>query len=97
VVVTDAEIREALSEPVRAIVKSVLEALECVPPELCADIYERGIMLTGGGALLRNLDRHLQNRTGLPVLIAEDPLGAVVQGAGKLLSDPDLLMKVAVN
>jgi rod shape-determining protein MreB len=97
VVVTDAEIREALSEPVRAIVKSVLEALECVPPELCADIYERGIMLTGGGALLRNLDRHLQNRTGLPVVIAEDPLGAVVQGAGKLLSDPDLLMKVAVN
>jgi rod shape-determining protein MreB len=97
VVVTDAEIREALSEPVRAIVKSVLEALECVPPELCADIYERGIMLTGGGALLRNLDRHLHNRTGLPVVIADDPLGAVVQGAGKLLSDPDLLMKVTVN
>jgi rod shape-determining protein MreB len=97
VVVTDAEIREALSEPVRAIVKSVLEALECVPPELCADIYERGIMLTGGGALLRNLDRHLKNRTGLPVVIADDPLGAVVQGAGKLLSDPDLLMKVTVN
>ena len=97
VTVTDEEIREALSEPIRAIVKSVLEALECVPPELCADIYERGVVLTGGGALLRKLDRHLHDKTGLPVVIADDPLAAVVIGAGKLLSDPDLLMKVAVN
>ena len=97
VTVTDEEIREALSEPIRAIVKSVLEALECVPPELCADIYERGVVLTGGGALLRQLDRHLHDKTGLPVVIADDPLATVVIGAGKLLSDPDLLMKVAVN
>jgi rod shape-determining protein MreB len=97
VTVTDEEIREALSEPIRAIVKSVLEALECVPPELCADIYERGVVLTGGGALLRKLDRHLHDKTGLPVVIADDPLATVVIGAGKLLSDPDLLMKVAVN
>ena len=97
VTVTDEEIREALSEPIRAIVKSVLEALECVPPELCADIYERGVVLTGGGALLRKLDRHLHDKTGLPVVIADDPLATVVIGAGKLLSDPDLLTKVAVN
>lgn len=97
VLVTDAEIREALAEPVRAIVKSVLEALECVPPELCADIYERGVVLTGGAALLRSLDRHLHDKTGLPVMIADDPLSTVVKGAGKLLTDPELLMKVTVN
>ena len=97
VTVTDAEIREALSDPVRAIVKAVREALECVPPELCGDIYERGVVLTGGGALLRKLDVHLRNETGLPVVVAEDPLATVVLGVGKLLSDPELLMKVAVS
>ena len=97
VTITDAEIREALSEPIRAIVKAVREALECVPPELCGDIYERGVVLTGGVALLRKLDEHLRKETGLPVVIADDPLATVVVGAGKLLSDPDLLMKVAVS
>jgi rod shape-determining protein MreB len=97
VVVTDAEIREALVEPIRAIVKSVREALECVPPELCGDIYERGVMLTGGGALLRKLDHHLHTQLGLPIVIAENPLTTVVVGAGKLLNDPQLLMKLAVN
>ena len=97
VIVTDAEIREALSEPIRTIVKSVREALESVPPELCGDIYERGVMLTGGGALLRNFDRHLHEQLGLPVLVAEDPLTTVVVGAGKLLNDPKLLLKLAVN
>jgi rod shape-determining protein MreB len=97
VTVTDAEIREALSEPVRAIVKAIREALECVPPELCGDIYERGVVLTGGIALLRKLSQHLHDQTGLPVRVADDPLATVVIGAGKLLNDPDLLMKLSVN
>jgi len=97
VTVTDAEIREALSEPVRAIVKAIREALESVPPELSGDIYERGVVLTGGGALLRNLDKRLHGETGLPVMVAEDPLATVVIGAGKLLSNPELLARLTVN
>jgi len=97
VTITDAEIREALSEPIRGIVKAVREALGCVPPELSGDIYERGVMLTGGVALLRKLDEHLRKETGLPVMIADDPLSTVVIGAGKLLSDSDLLQRVAVS
>ena len=97
VTVTDAEVREALSDPIRAIVKAVREALECVPPELCGDIYERGVVLTGGVAFLRKLDEHLQKETGLPVVKAGEPLATVVIGAGKLLSDRALLSKVAVN
>jgi rod shape-determining protein MreB and related proteins len=95
--VTDAEIREALSEPVRAIVKAIREALESVPPELCGDIYERGVVLTGGVALLRKLNQHLHDQTGLPVIVADDPLATVVIGAGKLLDDRDLLMKLSVH
>jgi rod shape-determining protein MreB len=64
---------------------------------LCGDIYERGVVLTGGVALLRKLDQHLQKETGLRVVVASDPLATVVMGAGKLLSDPDLLTKVAVG
>ena len=97
VTITDAEIREALSEPIRGIVKAVREALGCVPPELSGDISERGVMLTGGVALLRKLDEYLRKETGLPVMIADDPLATVVIGAGKLLSDSDLLKKVAVS
>ena len=97
VIVTDTEIREALSEPIRTIVKAVREALESIPPELSGDIYERGIVLAGGGALLRKLDRHLHDQTGLPVTVAENPLTTVVLGAGMLLNNPTLLMKVAVN
>jgi rod shape-determining protein MreB len=97
VTITDAEVREALSEPIRAIVKAVREALECVPPELCGDIYERGVVLTGGVALLRKFDEHLRKETGLPVMVADDPLATVVMGVGKLLTDSDLLMKVAVS
>ena len=95
VTVTDAEVRDALSEPIRAIVKAVREALECVPPELSGDIYERGVTLTGGVAMLRKLDAHLQRETGLRVIRAENPLETVVLGAGRLLSDPALLDKVA--
>ena len=71
--VTDAEVRTALSESIRTIVNAVRDALECVPPELCGDIYERGVVLTGGVAFLRKLDEHLQKETGLPVMKAEDP------------------------
>ena len=97
VTITDAEVRDALSEPIRVIVKAVREALECVPPELCGDIYERGVVLTGGVAFLRKLDEHLQKETGLPVVKAGEPLATVVIGAGRLLSDPALLSKVTVN
>jgi rod shape-determining protein MreB len=95
VVVSDGEIRDALGEPIRMIVQAVRDALEKIPPELCADLSDRGLVLTGGGALLRNLDRRLQQETGLPVMVAEDPLTSVVLGAGKMLTDLDLLRRVA--
>jgi rod shape-determining protein MreB len=95
--VTDAEIREALQEPVSIIVNAVRVALERTPPELCADIVDRGIVLTGGGSLLRNLDRLLREETGLPVSVAEDPLSSVVLGTGKMLSDFDLLRKISLD
>ncbi len=97
VMVSDTEIREALSEPLRQIVQAVRGALECIPPELSGDLYDRGVVLTGGGALLRNLDRRLRDETGLPVLVAENPLTSVVLGAGKILSDLPLLRKVACD
>jgi rod shape-determining protein MreB len=95
-VISDAEIREALAEPVSTIVEAVRQALERTPPELSADIMDRGIVLSGGGALLRNLDQRLRNETGLPVVLAEDPLASVVLGAGRVLSDIDLLRKVSI-
>jgi rod shape-determining protein MreB and related proteins len=97
VTISDAEVREALSEPIRAILKAVRTALECVPPELCGDIYERGVVLTGGVAFLRKLDEYLHKETGLPVVKAKEPLATVVIGAGRLLGDRALLSKVAVN
>lgn len=84
-IVTSQEIQQALSEPVADIVAAVKNALEETPPELSSDIAERGIMLTGGGALLRNLDRLLSKETGLPVAVAEDPLTCVSRGGGKAL------------
>jgi rod shape-determining protein MreB len=96
VTVTDGEIREALTEPIRAIVKAVLEALERVPPELSGDIYDRGVVLTGGGAMLRKIDKHLAKETGLRVMLAERPLETMVLGAGELLSNHALLDRVAV-
>jgi len=95
--VTDAEIREALQEPVAIIVNAIRVALERTPPELSADIVDRGIVLTGGGALLKNLDRLLREETGLPVSVAEDPLSSVVLGTGKMLSDFDLLRKISLE
>ena len=81
------EIREALAEPVAIIVEAVKSTLERTPPELAADILDRGIMLTGGGALLKGLDVLIRNETNLPVHVAEDPLTAVVRGAGAILED----------
>ncbi|HSL23115.1 MAG TPA: rod shape-determining protein [Vicinamibacterales bacterium] len=95
--ICDAEIRDALAEPVRMIVQAVRVALEKIPPELCGDIFDRGVVLSGGGALLKNLDRRLRDETGLPVQVAEDPLSAVVLGAGRILADFALLQKVAAN
>lgn len=83
--VTSREIQEALAEPLASIITGVKEALEQTPPELSSDIAERGIVLTGGGALLRNLDKLLSRETGLPVFVAEDPLTCVSRGGGKAL------------
>lgn len=97
VVVDDQEIREALEDVVAAIVNAIRVALERTPPELSADIIDRGIVLTGGGALLRNFDKRIREETQLPVFLTEDPMSTVVMGAGKLLDDIELLKKIAVN
>jgi rod shape-determining protein MreB len=93
----DEEVRKALAEPVRAIVQSVHDALERIPPELSADIMDRGVILTGGGSLLKGLDRRLREETGLPVQLAEDPLSSVVLGAGMMLSDFTLLRRISLD
>jgi rod shape-determining protein MreB len=90
------EIREALIEPIHAIVETVHLTLEKTPPELAADIVDRGIMLVGGGSLLRDLDVVLRQETKLPILRSEDPFTAVVQGAGKALDEPGLLRDVSL-
>jgi rod shape-determining protein MreB len=91
------EVREALSETINAIVEAVRIALERTPPELAADIVDKGIVLAGGGALLRNMDQLLREETGLPVVIAEDPLSCVVLGSGRVLDELDLLKQVTVT
>ncbi|MDO8644467.1 MAG: rod shape-determining protein [bacterium] len=91
------EIREAISEPVRAIVEGIKVALEKTPPELSADIVDKGIVLAGGGALLRNLDVLIREETGLPVMVAEDPLTAVVLGSGKALDQLDILKGITIS
>lgn len=97
VTLSDHEVRGALEEPVRAIVQAVRDALERIPPELSSDICDRGIVLSGGGALLQNLDERFRRETGLPVMICEEPLSAVVLGAGRMLSDTALLRKVSID
>ena len=91
------EIHDALIEPINAIVNAVRVALERTPPELAADIVDKGIVLTGGGALLKHLDILLREETGLPITIADDPLAAVVLGTGKALDELDLLRKVSIQ
>jgi rod shape-determining protein MreB len=95
--INEDEIREALAEPVNIILETIKVILENTPPELASDIVDKGIILAGGGALLRGLDLLIREETGLPVFVAEDPLTAVVRGVGKMLDELDLLRRVAIN
>jgi rod shape-determining protein MreB and related proteins len=97
VLIHDEEIREALSECIATIINAIRVALERTPPELSADISDRGIVLTGGGALIKNLDKRIREETGLPVSIADDPLASVVLGTGRMLSDFRLLRKISID
>src|SRR6187399_1394906 len=95
--ITSQEVREALLEPLNTIIDSVRVTLERCPPELSADLVDRGLVLAGGGALLRGLDRLLTEETGLPVHVAEDPLSAVAEGTGRALSEIKFLRQVATS
>jgi len=95
ITVNDGEIREALSATVDTVVHSVRDALERIPPELAADIYDHGVVITGGGSMLHNMAERLRTDTELPVQMAEDPLTSVVRGAGRMLSNFSLLKKLA--
>jgi len=97
ITVDDSEIREALSECVSALVNAIRVALERTPPELSADIIDRGIVLAGGGALLKNLDKRIREETGLPVCVADDPLCCVVLGTNKILSNFKLLRRISIE
>ena len=94
--VNDEEIREALAEPIGTIVETVKIALERTPPELAADIVDKGIVMAGGGSMIRGLDLLLREETGLPIILAEDPLSAVALGTGKALDELELLRKVSI-
>ncbi len=95
--ITDGEIREAIKEPVQAIINSIRDTLEHLPPEMASDIIDRGIHLSGGGALLSGLDKLVQKELNIRVTVPEDPLMSVVLGTGKMLDDHDLLKKVSLN
>ncbi len=97
ILVSSDEIRDAISDPINAIVDAVRVVLDRTPPELSADIADKGIVLAGGGALLTNLDVLLREETGLPVMIADEPLSAVVFGCGKVLDELDLLKQVSID
>ena len=97
IVITENEIRESLHEPIKQIAEVIRQVLERTPAELSSDIVERGITLAGGGSLLRNLDKMIQRMTGLPVILAEDPLTAVVVGSGKVLDNIELLKEVTIS
>ncbi len=97
IVVIDEEIREALAEPVQAIIETVRVALERTPPELSADIMDKGIVLCGGGSLLKNFDQRLREETGLPISIAENPMACVALGTGRMLTDFNLLKRIAIS
>jgi len=97
ITINEDEVREALIEPVNIILNTIKVILENTPPELASDIVDKGIVLAGGGALLRGLDLLIREETGLPVIVAEDPLTAVVRGVGKMLDEIDLLKRIAIN
>ncbi|MEA3545535.1 MAG: rod shape-determining protein, partial [Thermodesulfobacteriota bacterium] len=91
------EIREAMTETINTVIEAVRISLERTPPELAADIVDRGIVLAGGGANLKNMDLLLRQETGLPVVVAEDPLSCVAMGSGQILDQLDLLKQVAIE
>ena len=95
-IISDEEIREALTETFSTIVEAVKIALERTPPELAADIVDKGVVVAGGGSLTKGLDTLLREATGLPITLANDPLSAVALGSGKVLSDHKLLKKVSL-
>jgi len=95
ITITDEEIREALSDSIAIIINAIKVALERTPPELSADIMDRGIVLTGGGALLKRFDKRLSSETGLPVFVAEDPLSSVVLGTSRMLTDLKLFRRIS--
>jgi hypothetical protein len=97
VVVSSSELRQALEEPLHNIIDAVRSTLDQTPPELAGDIMDRGIVLTGGGAMLRGLDERLRHETGMPVHVAEDPLSSVAYGAGKCVEEFEALQQVLVS
>jgi len=97
VTITSEEIRESLQEPLRAILEITKISLERTPPELAADLIEHGIVMAGGGSLLRGLDKLISEETGLPVHITDDPVTAVANGTGRVLSEIQYLKKVTVS
>ena len=97
ITISDEEIREALKEPLTTIIAVIMRALEKIPPELSSDIHSNGIYLTGGGALIRGLDKMIEEQTTLKVFIAEDPLLSIVKGAGAVLNDFSNMKKVCIN
>ena len=97
VIITSTQVEEAMKESISKIVEVIKMTLEKTPPELAADIMEKGIVLAGGGALIKNLDKLVSKETGMPVYIAEEPLDCVVRGAGKTLEDIETLGRVLVN
>jgi len=96
ITITDTQVREAMQRSISTLVENIKATLETTPPELVADIYERGIVLTGGGALLRGLDELISREAEIPVRVADDPLTCAVRGAGALLERPDLLKDVSL-
>ena len=97
VVITTEQIREAIEEPVTAIIDAVKSTLDRTPPELSGDIMEQGIVLTGGGALLHGLDARLQDETGMPIVVARDPLNCVAIGSGQCLEEFEALKRVLIT
>ena len=97
VMVSSAEVRQALEEPLHNIVDAVHHTLDQTPPELAGDIMDRGVVLTGGGALLHGLDERIRHETGMPVHVADDPLSSVALGAGRCVEEFDALQQVLVS
>ncbi len=96
IMIDASEVREAMNEPIKALIEAIKQVLETTPPELAADMVDKGIVLAGGGALIKNLDEVLREETGLPITIADDPLTCVVKGAGKVLDEIKLLREVTI-